>query len=81
MGDGDQGSQHQGRVSSELLVSRTIIEYYVIGNIAPSPSIPLPEGEGRKAFSLGESEGRGQDGDEGAILNLILACNEFGNAQ
>jgi hypothetical protein len=34
-----------------------IIENYVVGDIAPSPSIPLPEGEGRKIL-LGElSEG------------------------
>ncbi len=52
------------------------IENDLMGDIAPSPSIPLPKEEGRKPFSPGE-KGR----DEGAPLNLIFKCFEFGNAR
>ena len=53
-----------------------LLRITVFGDTAPSPSVPLPEGEGRKLLLP-----RGEGGDEGAILNLTLDCNEFGKAQ
>ena len=42
---------------------------------------PKGEGGNAKPFSRGESEARGQGGDEGAKSNFIFTCNEFGKAQ
>jgi hypothetical protein len=52
------------------------IESYIIGDGAPSPSIPLPEGEGRKLLLP-----RGEGWDEGATLIFIQMRNEFSKDQ
>jgi len=47
----------------------------------PHPLSLSPREREEKPFSLGESEARGQGGDEGAILTSISVCNALGNTQ